>query len=199
MPKIIDHEQRRIDILRQAFRLFARHGYQNTSLSHLAVACDISRPTLYLYFKDKEEIFTYAIKYYTDEMFSGYLKIASEKGPVVPKLRKILADLVIKSWLNRDFITSLGDFIFQKRVENRNFPEEVRRRTLKFEYLLKRLIRKAVANGELRNIPADITSLHIIDLIEAYLFKLAVINMASPKHTISLIESFLESLKASEC
>ncbi|MCK5735921.1 MAG: helix-turn-helix transcriptional regulator, partial [Spirochaetaceae bacterium] len=66
MPKIIDHKQRKIAILRQAFSLFAQNGYQNTSLSQLAGACGISRPTLYLYFRDKEEIFTYAVKYYTD-------------------------------------------------------------------------------------------------------------------------------------
>jgi AcrR family transcriptional regulator len=197
MPKIIDHEQRRIEILRQAFRLFARHGYQNTSLSHLAQACNISRPTLYLYFGDKEEIFTYAIKYYTDQMFTGYLKAASVKGPVIPILKKIIADVIIKSWLNRDFITSLGDFIFQKRLENRNFPEEVRRRTLKFDFLLRRLLRKAFHAGEIREISIEITSLQLLDLLEAYMFRLAVIRSAKPKSTIMLIESFLQGLKRS--
>jgi TetR/AcrR family transcriptional regulator len=153
MPKIIDHKQRKIAILRQAFSLFAEHGYQNTSLSHLAEACGISRPTLYLYFRDKEEIFTYAVKYYTDEMFSDYRDVAAVSGPVLPQIRKIVADIIFKSWHNRDFITSLGDFIFQKRQEDRNFPAAIRRRTVKLDHLLRRMLRQGIENGELRSIP----------------------------------------------
>ena len=194
MPKIIDHKQRKIAILRQAFSLFAQNGYQNTSLSHLAEACGISRPTLYLYFRDKEEIFTFAVKYYTDEMFANYRDVASGSGPVIPQIRKIIADIVFKSWHNRDFITSLGDFLFQKRQEDRNFPEAIRRRTLKLDHLLRRMLREGVDSGELRRIPIEATSMQILDIIQAFLFKVAIIGTADPKQTISIIEAFLGGL-----
>lgn len=194
MPKIIDHKQRKIAILRQAFSLFAQKGYQNTSLSHLAVACDISRPTLYLYFRDKEEIFTYAVKYYTDEMFSDYRELASRSGPVLPQIRRIIADIIFKSWHSRDFITSLGDFLLQKRQEERNFPEAIRRRTVKLDHLLRRMLREGMKTGEIRKIPIEATSVQILDLIQAYLFKLAIISAADPRQTISVIEAFLEGL-----
>jgi len=196
MPKIIDHKQRKIAILRQAFSLFAEHGYQNTSLSHLAEACGISRPTLYLYFRDKEEIFTYAVKYYTDEMFSDYRDVAAVSGPVLPQIRKIVADIIFKSWHNRDFITSLGDFIFQKRQEDRNFPAAIRRRTVKLDHLLRRMLRQGIESGELRPIPLEATAMHIMDLIQAYLFKLAIISSADPKQTVSVLEAFLDGLAA---
>ncbi|MDF1568152.1 MAG: TetR/AcrR family transcriptional regulator [Spirochaetaceae bacterium] len=196
MPKIIDHKQRKIAILRQAFSLFAEHGYQNTSLSHLAEACGISRPTLYLYFRDKEEIFTYAVKYYTDEMFSDYRDVAAVSGPVLPQIRKIVADIIFKSWHNRDFITSLGDFIFQKRQEDRNFPAAIRRRTVKLDHLLRRMLRQGIESGELRPIPLEATAMHIMDLIQAYLFKLAIISSADPNQTVSVLEAFLDGLAA---
>jgi len=194
MPKIIDHKQRKIAILRQAFRLFARDGYQNTSLSHLAEACGISRPTLYLYFRDKEEIFTYAVKYYTDEMFSDYRDVASVQGPVLPQIRRIVADIVFKSWHNKDFITSLGDFIFQKRQEDRDFPEAIRRRTVKLDHLLRRMIREGIDSGELRVVPVDATAMQILDFIQAYLFKMAILNAADPGQTVSSLEAFLDGL-----
>lgn len=195
MPKIIDHKQRKVSILRKAFSLFAENGYQNTSLSQLAEACDISRPTLYLYFRDKEEIFTYAVKYYTDEMFSDYRDVASVSGPVLPQIRRIIADIIFKSWHNRDFITSLGDFIFQKRQEDRNFPAAIRRRTVKLDHLLRRMLREGMDAGELRSIPVEATSMQILDLIQAYLFKLAIISAADPRQTVSVIEAFLDGLK----
>ena len=194
MPKFIDHKRRKISILRHAFSLFARYGYQNTSLSHLAEACGISRPTLYLYFRDKEEIFTYAVKYYTDEMFSDYRDVAAGTGPVLPQIRRILADIVFKSWHNRDFIMSLGDFIFQKRREDCNFPETIRRRTVKLDHLLRRMLRVGMDTGELRNIPVEATAVQLLDLIQAYLFKLAIINTAHPGQTVSVIEAFLNGL-----
>ena len=194
MPKIIDHKQRKISILRQAFALFARYGYQNTSLSQLAGACGISRPTLYLYFRDKEEIFTYAVKYYTDEMFSGYKSYVSSSAPVLPQIRRIIADIIFKSWHSRDFITSLGDFIFQKRHEDRNFPEAIRRRTVKLDHLLRRMLKDGVASGEIHAIPIEATSMQLLDLVQAYLFKLAILNAADPQQTISVIEAFLDGL-----
>jgi AcrR family transcriptional regulator len=194
MPKIIDHKQRKIAILRQAFSLFARDGYQETSLSHLADACGISRPTLYLYFRDKEEIFTYAVKYYTDEMFSDYRDVASGSGPVLPQIHKIVADIINKCWHSRDFITSLGDFLFQKRQEDRNFPEAIRRRTVKLDHLLRRMIREGMETGEIRSIPIEATSMQILDFIQAYLFKLAIINAADPKQTMKVISAYLDGL-----
>lgn len=198
MPKIIDHKERKNAILRKAFRLFARNGYQNTSLSHLAEACNISRPTLYLYFRDKEEIFTYALKYYTDEMFSDYRGVAAENGRVLPQIRMIVADIIKKCWRSRDFITSLGDFIFQKRHEDRDFPDAIRRRTVKLDHLLRRMLRVGIESGELRKLPVESTAMQILDLIQAYLFKLAILSAADPNQTIQVINAFLDGLKKSK-
>ena len=199
MPKIIDHKQRKIAILRQAFSLFARHGYQNTSLSHLAEASGISRPTLYLYFRDKEEIFTYAVKYYTDEMFSGYREAVTLSGPVLPQIRKILGNIIYNVWRNKDFVTSLGDFIFQKRHEDRNYPDTIRRRTVKLDHLLRRMLRSGVDSGELRNVPVEATAMQLMDFIQAYIFKLAILNAANPEQTVSVIEVFLDGLAKHPC
>jgi len=194
MPKVINHELRRDAILRRAFTLFAQKGYQNTSLSDLAAVCEIPRPSLYLYFRDKEEIFTYAIKHYTDKMFSDYRDEAKLSGPVLGHIRRIVGSIIFKSWLNRDFIFSMGDYLFQKRHEGKDFPEIIRRRTLKLDHLLRRMLRRGVGTGELRAIQVNATSTQILDLIQAYLFKLAITGTADPRQTIAVIEVFLEGL-----
>ncbi|MCC6754260.1 MAG: TetR/AcrR family transcriptional regulator [Saprospiraceae bacterium] len=48
--------ERRLNILRTALRLFARRGYQGTSISALAAAAGISKGLMYNYFKSKEEL-----------------------------------------------------------------------------------------------------------------------------------------------
>ena len=196
MPKIIDHDKRKIAILKMSFRLFAKHGYQNTSLSQLAKACEISRPTLYLYFRDKEEILNYALKYYTDKMFADYRDVATISGPILPRIRRIMADIVFRSWYSRDFVISLGEFIFQKRKQDLDFPDAIHRRTVKLEHLLRRMLREGIASNEIRRIPVNATAMQLLDFVQAYLFKLAILNSGNPKQTVSCIESFLDGLKA---
>jgi AcrR family transcriptional regulator len=61
MPKIVDHEERKREIVRSALLLFSQQGYHNTSFSDIASACGLSRTNVYNYFKNKDEIFHYAV------------------------------------------------------------------------------------------------------------------------------------------
>ena len=49
-------ELKRDAVLQTAAHLFLEHGYQKTSLSLLAARLKITKPALYYYFKNKEEI-----------------------------------------------------------------------------------------------------------------------------------------------
>ncbi len=48
---------RREAVLAAAFQQFTRYGFRRTSMEDLARQAGISRPTLYLHFRNKEEIF----------------------------------------------------------------------------------------------------------------------------------------------
>ena len=72
MPKKIDHEERKETILRTALEVFAKEGYHNSNLSLIAEASGISRPTVYQYFHNKDEIYYYAVKLITGRLFATY-------------------------------------------------------------------------------------------------------------------------------
>ncbi|NRA44612.1 MAG: TetR/AcrR family transcriptional regulator [Oligoflexales bacterium] len=46
MPKIVDHEQMRKELLTQSFHYFAYQGYKGVTMRSLAKALDISTGTL---------------------------------------------------------------------------------------------------------------------------------------------------------
>lgn len=50
-------EAQRDAILDAAFERFARYGYQRTSLGDIAEQAGLSRPALYYYFRNKEDVF----------------------------------------------------------------------------------------------------------------------------------------------
>ncbi len=52
-----EREQRRLEILKAAQRVFFRNGFEKTSMEMVAEECQLAKGTLYLYFKSKEELY----------------------------------------------------------------------------------------------------------------------------------------------
>jgi TetR/AcrR family transcriptional regulator len=55
-PRSAGFEGQREQILGAAAALFARHGYSATTMNDVAVACGVSKPTLYHYVRDKHDL-----------------------------------------------------------------------------------------------------------------------------------------------
>ena len=49
-------ENKKEEIMRQAFLLMAKKGIKEISMSEIAKACGVTKPVLYYYFKDKEDL-----------------------------------------------------------------------------------------------------------------------------------------------
>lgn len=56
MAKIIDKEEKRCDIALSTIDLFCDKGIQQTSMDEIAKSAGVAKGTIYLYFKNKEEI-----------------------------------------------------------------------------------------------------------------------------------------------
>jgi TetR/AcrR family transcriptional regulator len=52
-----EKEMRRRDIVDTAEKLFFEKGYENITMADIAKKCELARSTLYLYFKNKKEIY----------------------------------------------------------------------------------------------------------------------------------------------
>jgi AcrR family transcriptional regulator len=63
VPKIVDHEAARADMLERAFELFATTGYDAVSMRQLAKWLSVSTGTLYHYFETKEHFFSEMVRY----------------------------------------------------------------------------------------------------------------------------------------
>ncbi len=70
MPKIVDHEQQRIQILNGSFELFARQGYSALTMRQIASGVGISTGALYHYFPTKEGMFEEMFAHMSREVVS---------------------------------------------------------------------------------------------------------------------------------
>jgi AcrR family transcriptional regulator len=57
MPKIVDHEQYRKELLSQCFDLFAAKGYAAITMRQISAGLKVSTGTLYHYFPNKQALF----------------------------------------------------------------------------------------------------------------------------------------------
>ncbi|WP_208354421.1 TetR/AcrR family transcriptional regulator [Pseudaestuariivita rosea] len=86
IPSDLDADPRRKAILEAAFATFATYGFRRTSMEDIAKAANLSRPALYLHFKNKEDIFRSLAQYYYDAAAAGMAEALQKTGPLAQVL-----------------------------------------------------------------------------------------------------------------
>jgi len=79
--------QKLVDVARQ---LFAKNGFENTTMNDIALASEKGRRTLYTYFKNKEEIYYAVIEGELDRLSEKLSEVASKKMKPQDKVIEII-------------------------------------------------------------------------------------------------------------
>lgn len=196
MPKKIDHEERKIRILNTALRVFAREGYRDSNLSLIAEECGLSRPTIYQYFHDKDEIYYYAVKLVTGQMFTRYAAIAwdESKGNEIDRIILICNDIIDFAKENEAALQALMDVMLQQKRENVDFSQVILKRTAKLTILIKRLLNSGITSGTVKSeCDVDMVSGHIFTLLESFCFQIAFLgsfDLAGAKNFVATYLAF---------
>jgi len=90
--------QRRNEILAAALDCFLKFGFQKTSLEDIAKAARISRPLIYVHFKNKEDIFEASFNYLIGDSHEKAKAIVDSKSSKKEKLIGIFQVLVLEPW-----------------------------------------------------------------------------------------------------
>jgi len=64
MPKIVNKQAKKQEIVQAAIKVFAKRGVANTRMVEIAEAAGIGKGTIYEYFKDKNEIFAESFQHF---------------------------------------------------------------------------------------------------------------------------------------
>jgi AcrR family transcriptional regulator len=91
MPKIIDHEQYRNELLSKCFDIFARRGYATLTMRELAAELKVSTGTLYHYWAGKQEIFEAFVLYLGEKDRAAFFQSAGRPGSLKERLEVLLA------------------------------------------------------------------------------------------------------------
>lgn len=195
MTILVDHEHRRISILEHAFDLFAAKGYGGVTYQKIADECKISRTSIYRYFGSKEEIFTYAIILATGKLTTMTEKVMDRRDwTAAEKISRIMHITTRMLAENRIFLTVVLDYLLTQKHAGADVKRRVRRHTFGMKYLMHRLLRDAVAAGEMRVPNPEIAAGHLYGILESFVLNLTVTNAQDTKDCLELIDAYLGSL-----
>ena len=71
MPKIVDHDAYRRELVEKATQLFSGHGFSGLGMRQIANELGISKSALYHYFPSKELLFSACTEYVVDPRWSA--------------------------------------------------------------------------------------------------------------------------------
>jgi len=190
MALIVEHEKRRKEILEKALLVFMEDGFADATFQKIADRCGITRTILYLYFKNKKEIFTYSIK----QMLSSVEEdIKAIKGDIslsiIEKITKILLSIINLLEKNQQLLSVVLDYLMYLSKSNIDPETRLRRRTVRFRHILASLIMEGVKTGELKKINIKTADDYLYSFIESALFQLTVLkrkNIDNIKDTVVL-------------
>ncbi len=129
-------------ILDQAWTLFQSKGYRGVSMDEVCRRCQITKPTLYYYFQDKETLFLQTVLY----QLRGYRSILEQNEPLAERLTRFAQALldnfrVDLSAMLRD-MNHIGDKHYRRLIKEAHQTELIEPITA--------LMRAGIRRGELR-------------------------------------------------
>ncbi|MCH0538432.1 TetR/AcrR family transcriptional regulator [Streptomyces sp. MUM 203J] len=109
MPKQVDREARREEILAAAVRVFARHGYDGSRIEDIAREAGIAKGSVYLYFGSREELLRAAFEGLAARSEALLADIARQPGGASERLELLVRSVMELLARERDLARVLLD------------------------------------------------------------------------------------------
>lgn len=155
------------EIIKGARELFYTYGYKKVTMDEIAKKSNVTKKTIYSYFKDKEELIKYFLYESIDNMKKNIDKIEKENISYREKIEKIIYKLLKHK---RD------DEIIKKFAEEENIPVGTAKECMKIldnsiTKEISKLLEKGVELGEIKKCDTPLASFLIYKMYAALMFE----------------------------
>ncbi len=124
-----EKEQRRKAILKAARKQFFERGFKAVTVASIARKAELSKGTVYLYFKSKEEIYAQILLNDIDKFHERTLDVFQKSG-IASEMLRHFADVYIDFFLNdRELFRIL--MIFMLHIDSMKFSEELNKHLIR--------------------------------------------------------------------
>jgi AcrR family transcriptional regulator len=150
-------------ILQAALQFFTEYGVRSTSVEQIAKQAKVGKGTLYLYFTDKEALFSEVFQRKWDEMKSGSLATMKRSASFMEKLLHLLSSITEYRAADPFFQKIYAEYL---HYQTKEIDRGLKRAQLDAIGLIESMVKEGIASGD---IPADLPARMIAFLlVKAY-------------------------------
>ena len=175
MPKVVDFDQKKREIAHKALYVFAFDGYHGTTMARIAAMCQIGRSTIYEYFRNKDEIFTYTLNQSFDDIKLDFQDVLARPGrDGVERISTIIRRILGNLYRDKRVMLVLLEHTLRIMREDQDVAERLRDRAMEILGMFASLLQEGIANGEIRPVDPQAMAATLGTLVEAAVFQFSI-------------------------
>jgi TetR/AcrR family transcriptional regulator len=195
VPEATSTNEAEIKLLDSALRLFSQQGYEGTSIREIIEGAGVTRPVLYYYFENKEDLFRRLFETKFNDLTERINAAASAEGPCIPRLKGIIAGAFELAEKNGAAVQLILQVLFSAPQQG---PSLDRHKLMRQRFkIVEKVIRHGLDNKELSG--GDSQSLTLVFLGVMDMHMMAKSNRMetrlSPELAESLVDLFVAGAK----
>jgi len=194
MARPIDHQKRR-RIAAQALAVLARQGVQDTTMSDVASATGIKRPTLYYYFPDLTALYDTVVEDIEDRVLNHVVAAMGQETHPVDQLTALLRAVVAFYESEKDVLLGLCQ-LWASRTHDTHALQARQRRVLEPQRrFLIQLVTQAVADGRMQPCAVEGLVDTLLTVVDGLVFRQATLGFETDDVVSFMQEQVLQPLK----
>ena len=134
-------------ILESAVKIFADFGFHHSTISQIAKRAGVADGTIYLYFKNKDDILVQVFAYKTKQVFDRFKEAVDNAGTPVDKLRNLIYRHLTE--FQRDPNMAVV-YLAETRRKNRVVENQIRVMSKMYYDLVAEIIEQGQQDGSIR-------------------------------------------------
>ena len=139
------HEEKKQELIKIAFELFMKNGYENTSIQDIMHAAQISKGAMYHYFECKEDILDAVLHFIIDQDVKQFETVFN--NPSLTVLEKLTATMLIDKSKAPEEVKQATEYVMERKDSIFDYRARELSKSRSIQGLTS-LIREGVAKGE---------------------------------------------------
>lgn len=125
MPIIVDKDKKKQEIIEAATKVFIRMGYFRSKMQDIADEANIARGTIYLYFKDKDELILSCFEKYYQNYVARILSQLDKNKTIRENINSIIDECVNLNETDSNLYILYMEYVVYKSFENKTLQKSI--------------------------------------------------------------------------
>jgi len=182
-------------IIRNAQAIFANRGFFRATVEDIAQATGVAKGTVYLYFKDKQELYTATIDAHFGRVLSILSEIEARKVPATDKMHEIAVQFAkYMNTLKATYMLYSFENITVTGKALKHMHLIIGARIVAMTDIISRIVKQGIEKGEFNNVDPMVTAFYFLNTIRTMFFS-HFDTVDSSIRTDTVLQLFFEGLK----